>query len=127
MNLPLTITDVIFAAGFAGVIVFIIRVAGRMFHALITRSTVFYLGAKALNPEQLEIVMQRCHRLFPVESLVWEGTTFKRGNVLRVVTDKDEAYEGKFMGTNDDNMVCLVTNDCVVAQQIDTITEIKNI
>ncbi|MCL2215864.1 MAG: hypothetical protein FWB91_02465 [Defluviitaleaceae bacterium] len=125
MNLPITITDIIFAALFAGVIVFIFHVAGRMFHTMITRNTVFSLGSRGLSPEQLKVVKQRCYRLFPIESLLWDGTTFTRGSTLHIVTDKNENFVGQFMGTNNENMVCIVTDESIVAQQINTITEIR--
>ena len=127
MNLPINLTDVVFAAFFAGVIVLIIRVAGRMFHALITRSVVISLGVHNLDPEERESLMQRIYNHFPIETLKWDGTTFWRGSILRVVNDKDETFEGQFIGLNEDNMVCLFTNDSVIAQQMKSITDIRGV
>jgi len=124
MNLPLSLTDVLFAAFLATVIALIIKVAGKMFRALFAGSTILSHGSKVLTPKQLEAVIKRCRRLFPIESLVWDGTTFKSGSTLRMVNDRDEIFEGEFLGINNDNMVCLVTAECIVAQQINAIAEI---
>ena len=124
MNLPITITDVLFAAFLATIIALIIRVAGKMFRSLFTGSTILSHGSKVLTSEQLDAVIKRCRRLFPIESLVWDGTTFKSGSTLRMVNDKDEIFEGEFLGINNDNMVCLITAECIVAQQINAIAEI---
>ena len=84
----------------------------------------FTFGKKIMDPEQLEAVMQRCFRLFPIESFVWGGATFTRGNNLRIVTNANQLFEGKFMGLNNDNMVCLLTEEMIITQQVSTITEI---
>jgi len=125
MDIPITVSDVLFAAGFAALIVFVIKIVSRLFYGLITRGVIFSLGAMHLSPEQLEAVMQKCYRLFPIESFLWDGSTFKRGSTLRIVTDRNNTYEGKFMGINADCMLCLVTAECVIAQEIKTITEIQ--
>jgi len=96
-----------------------------MFLKLVTRVTVFTLRPDQLEPEQLEAVIQNCYRLFPIDSLDWDGTTFRRGHILRIITSNSTAIEGEFIGLNNEDMVCLVTNDSVIAQEINTISEIK--
>jgi len=125
MDIPITVSDVLFAAGFAALIVFVIKIVSRLFYGLITKGAILSLGARHLSPTQLEAVMQRCYRLFPIDSFNWEGSTFRRGNTLRIVTDRDSTYEGRFMGINSDKMLCLVTAECVIAQEMKTITEIQ--
>ena len=123
--IPLTIYDLILAALWAGILVVIIRTVSRMFTRLVTRTTIFSLRPDQLEPEQLEAVMKNCYRLFPIDSFMWEGTIFHRGNILRIVTNNSTAIEGKFIGINEDAMVCLLTSHSVVAQEIHTIEDVS--
>ena len=91
MSIPLTFSDVIIAALWACILVFIIRTVSRMFLKLVTRVTVFTLRPDQLEPEQLEAVIQNCYRLFPIDSLDWDGTTFRRGHILRIITSNSTA------------------------------------
>ena len=127
MYFPITLDDVIFAAFWAFIFVFIVKVVSRMFLQLVTRTTIFALRPDQLKPDQLEEVMQNCYKLFPIDSLSWDGTKFERGSILRVVNSNAIAIEGKFIGLNDENMLCIMTNNSVIAQEIGTISEIVRI
>ncbi|MCL2840174.1 MAG: hypothetical protein FWE05_05315 [Defluviitaleaceae bacterium] len=127
MNIPLYLSDIVFAAFVAGIIVFIIRIFGKMFHMLTTRNTILSIGSRNLTLKQLDVMMQRCRRMFPIESFVWEGITFNRGSNIRVITNKDETFEGQLMGINNENMICLVTSDYIIAQQMNAIIKIHEI
>lgn len=125
--LPITFDDIIFAALWAFIVVFLIKVVSGLFLRLVTKTTIFALRPDQLEPEQLEAVMENCYRLFPIDSLNWDGITFRRGNILRIITSNSTQIEGKFIGLNNEDMVCLLTNHSVVAQEINTITEIHTI
>ena len=125
--IPLTLNDVIFAAIWAFALVFIIRTVSRMFLRLVTRTTVLSLRPDQLEPEQLDAFLNKCYMLFPIDSFRWEGITFRRGNTLRIITSNNTAIEGRFIGINSDDMVCLMTNHSVVAQEIHTIEDVQNL
>ena len=125
--MPITIDNVLLAAFWATIIVFILRVGSRMFQRIITRTTVFMLRPSQMNAEELETLMQNCYQLFPVEHLKWEGVTFRRGNTLRIKTTTSAAIEGQFIGLNGDNMLCLMTDNSVIAQEMGTIEDIQQV
>ena len=116
------IQDIIFAAVLALIITWIITMVSRVFRVVITRST--ELG---FRPGDIEMVLQRCYLLFPIENLRFNGITFTRGMLVRVVTNRNTTIEGKFMGTNEDNMVCFLTSNSVIAHELGNIEEMVSI
>ena len=111
--------DIIIAALAALVITWIIIVFSRIARVILTRST--ELG---YSPADIEAVLKRCYSMFPVESLIFNGITFYRGMAVRVITNRKRIIEGKFLGTNDDNMVCFLTPDTIIAHELNNIEEI---
>ena len=124
MYIPLTIMDILTAALWAGIFVIGIRSISRLFLRFIARGTIFTLRPDQLEPEQLEAVLKNCYKLFPIDSLNWNGTVFKRGSKLRVVTTNSN-ITGEFIGVNDDDMLCLMTSSSVIAHEIRTIEDIR--
>ncbi|MCL2203637.1 MAG: hypothetical protein FWB88_06830 [Defluviitaleaceae bacterium] len=118
--IPLTVDDLINAVFWAVVIVIVIRLMGWMLRSLIARTR--YIN---FDPARLEEVRKRCSRLFPIENLQFDGTTFKRGTIIRIITRQQAAIEGEFLGTNMNNMLCLVTNQSVIAQELTAIETIQ--
>jgi len=116
--------DILTAALWAGIFVIGIRSISRLFLRFIARGTIFTLRPDQLEPEQLEAVLKNCYKLFPIDSLNWNGTVFKRGSKLRVVTTNSN-ITGEFIGVNDDDMLCLMTSSSVIAHEIRTIEDIR--
>ena len=113
--------DIIFAAILAFVLTCLIKGISRIIRAISTSSTEFGYG-----PGDLEVVLQRCYSMFPVDNLWFKGVTFHRGMVVRVITNSNKTIEGKFVGANEHNgMVCFVTNHSVVAHKLGNIEEIQ--
>jgi len=127
MNIPITMADILFAAFAAGIVLFIVRVMSQLFRSLTNRSTIFILGNTPLDPSKLEDITQKCYNLFPIESFKWEGSTFTRGTNLRMITSTNSTFQGKFIGVNSDDIVCLLTDQCVIAQEINTILSIQEL
>jgi len=94
----------------------------RLVKVVVTRSTV--LGYK---PSDVELVLQRCCNMFPIEILCFNGVTFQRGMNVRAVTNRDMVIEGRFVGTNKDNVICFLTNSSVIAHELGNIEEMQAI
>ena len=114
------IYDIVFAALLALVITWMIGAGSRIMRVVITRST--ELGYR---PSDLDLVLQRCYGMFPIESLSFKGATFRRGMFVRVLTNRNKTIEGRFVGTNKDNMVCFLTPNSVIAHELDNIEEMR--
>jgi hypothetical protein len=121
-GIPLTINDLFNAAFWAAVIVIAIRLLGWGFRLIIARTSHINF-----DPSRAEEVLQRCRRLFPIEQLHFDGATIKRGTFVRIVTNRQAALEGEFVGTNRNDMLCLVTNSSVIAQELQAIETIQAI
>jgi len=87
---------------------------------VVVRFPVIYRFAE----KDLSNVLQKCHALFPVETILFKGKTFERGMKIRITTIQKKTIEGQLVGRNDDNMLCLLTSRNLIAQQIDGIAEI---
>jgi hypothetical protein len=119
-TIPITFDDLLNAAILAAVILMIIRLLGWGFRTLLTRTREI-----AFDPNRADEVRKRCSRLFPIEILNFNGTTVQRGCVLRIITNQQDSIEGEFLGTNRSDMLCLVTNETVIAQELQTIETIQ--
>jgi len=75
----------------------------------------------------LEEVLQRCYSMFPIESFRFKGFLFHRGMLVRAINSRNVIIEGEFIGISEDNMICFLTPNSVVAQEIDNIEEIKSL
>ncbi|MCL2603969.1 MAG: hypothetical protein FWD90_05785 [Defluviitaleaceae bacterium] len=119
-TIPLTQTDLLNAALLAFAILLAIRLLGWGFRTLLART-------KQINfdPARAEEVRKRCFRLFPIENLQFNGATFERGAILRIVTDRQAAIEGEFLGANRNDIMCLVTSESVIAQEMHSIETIQ--
>jgi hypothetical protein len=111
--------EILFAAGIALVITWVIRVFSTLFRAVITRSTEFEFSLKNKSD-----VTERCYEMFPTDHIMFNGETLRRGMQVCMVTLRQKKYEGLFIGINRENMVCLMTERSVVAQELDTIEDI---
>jgi len=114
--------DIVFAALIALILTWVISTFSRVIKVVVTRSSELGYSVK-----DLEGVIQRCYKLFPIENIRFKGATFQRGMLVRVVTDRKKTIEGKFMGKNADNMVCFLTNSSVIAHALDNIEEMSTI
>jgi hypothetical protein len=70
-------------------------------------------------------IMERCYLLFPREIVQFHGVTFHRGMIVRVVTDKQKVFEGRLIGLSNDNMLCVLTNRYIVAQELHKVNEMN--
>ena len=75
--------------------------------------------------EDLRQVIQRCYKLFPNEMVQFNGETYKRGMKLKIITLQKKSFEGEFIGCNERNMLCILTNKYILAHEITNIQEIE--
>jgi hypothetical protein len=122
MTIPINTQDIIFAAGLAFVLTGLINVLTKIFKSVINKSTEFDYA-----PRNRDSVLERCRDLFPTEYLRFNDALFRRGMEVRVSTYRNKLVEGQFIGVNNDNMICIVTQHRVVAQELNMIEDIEEI
>jgi len=71
----------------------------------------------------LSKVIARCCALFPDESILFKGRTFTRGMAVRVTVAGNRSFEGKLIGGNKDNIICVLTKTFVAADILDNIVD----
>ena len=72
-------------------------------------------------------IMDRCSKMFPIETMSFGGNVFKKGMIVRITTMQQKVFQGEFVGKNDMDIICIVTNKCIVAHEIRKITEMVSI
>jgi len=127
MDLSLGLHDVFTAAIWATVIFVVVKVVSHLFKNLLTRTMIHTLRPDQLDEAQKEAVFKSCHYLFPIEIIKWQGKTYHRGSLLRVSTSTNATIIGRFVGINSENMLCIITQQSIVAQEIDSISEITQL
>jgi hypothetical protein len=120
LSIPLTAQDIILAAGAALALTWLINALSRLFRSVVNRSTEF-----DYTPQTRDFMLEKCYALFPTEYLRFNDELFKRGMQVRVFTYRNKQIEGQFIGVNDDNMICVMTQRRVVAQELTMIEEIE--
>lgn len=115
----ITSEDIIYAALGALLIVWIIRFVMKI--NKIIRAPLSLLD----QSEELRQVLQRCYKLFPKEMVQFNGETYKRGMKLKIVTLQEKSFEGEFIGCNERNMLCILTNRYIIAHEITNIQQIE--
>jgi len=88
----------------------------------ITRASVIHF-----DPEQLEGLLESCYHTFPIDNLDFKGATFRRGASVRITTTRKTIIEGQFVGANKAEMICLVTDNTIIAQEIGAILEMQDL
>ena len=112
--------NIVFAAIGALILTWIIKRASRLIGLHITKSIEFNY-----RPSDIESVIKHCCSLFPINSLHFNGATFKRGTFVRVVTAKKRTIEGRFIGINNDNIVCFLTSNTIITYKLDSIEDMR--
>jgi len=66
-------------------------------------------------------ILQRCYRLFPTDIIQFHGETFRRGMKVHVTTIQMKDFEGQLIGLSKENMICVLTNKYIIAQELNKI------
>ena len=72
-------------------------------------------------------VMERCTKLFPIETVVFQGDVFKRGMKVKITTMQKKVFQGEFVGKNDLDIICIVTREHIIAHEIKKITQMVSL
>lgn len=72
-------------------------------------------------------VMERCIKMFPIETIVFNGNVFKKGMTVKITTMQKKVFQGEFVGKNDMDIICILTKDHIIAHEIKKITEIVSV
>lgn len=72
-------------------------------------------------------IIARCIDLFPTETVLFNGKSFRRGMKVRVTTTSRKTFEGSFIGLNADNIICVVSKNFITADVLDNIFNIEEI
>ncbi len=122
MQNVLTLQDVIFASALALFFTWLVTNVSKLFKVLAARPAEFNYRAQDLNK-----ILNKCYYLFPMDIIQFRGQTFKRGMNIRITTEHHRIFEGELIGQNQDNMVCLITNAQIIAQELETISQIERL
>lgn len=66
-------------------------------------------------------IIERCHKLFPIEVIEYKGITFRRGMSVKITLSNSKTFTGSFVGVNTHNMVCVITPKSIIAQELKAI------
>lgn len=62
--------------------------------------------------------------MFPKEVIMFKGTIYKRGMVIKITTIHKKIYEGEFVGFNGKDMICVITKNAIVTTNIKNLKDI---
>ena len=118
----ITFDDILLALVLTVLVVWGVRLLRMVFSMAVTRTTI--LG---YHPDEKGEILKKCCLMFPIETLNFKGMHFRRGMEVQVVTRNkyNNTIVGEFVGTNQKNMLCVLTPGTVIAQEIENIEEIR--
>lgn len=73
---------------------------------------------------ELNKIVQKCYHMFPKDKVMFGDMTVTRGEFIRVKTTENEVIEGKFLGLNHKNVICIITKVNIVAHKMDNTQDI---
>jgi len=78
-------------------------------------------------PIDFAVILRRCHKMFPNESLNINGTNFYRGMNVRVTTNENKIFEGQLIGHNNDNIYCVLTKTAIATDDLGNVADMAEI
>ncbi len=76
------------------------------------------------NPSELSSTLEKCYSLFPKDIFDFNGMTFRRGLYVRLKTVTSKIIEGKIIGLNERDEICVITRTYISAEKLNDIAEI---
>lgn len=115
----LTLGDFLFCAVFAFIITWVVLRISRIFRF-------FTVGFNPIGYRTGDVnkIIQKCYKLFPNETVLFKGKTFTRGMIVKVTTMAQKTFEGRLIGLNSENIICVLTKSHIAADILDNISEI---
>ena len=72
-------------------------------------------------------VMERCAKMFPIDTMVFNGSVFKKGMIVKITTMQKRVFQGEFIGKNDMDIICILTREHIIAHEIKKITDMVSV
>lgn len=123
LNVPLSTSDVIYAAIAAFCLTMIIRSFVRV-HRIVKQTMQNAESELLTGKNDIKAVLERCYKIFPVERFSFHGQIFTRGMKIKITTLQDKIFEGELVGFNSKNMICIMTSKLIIAHELCNIREI---
>lgn len=118
---PLTGMDILFAAAAAFLITHIV-LRFQQIKKILTNDQGISVDCKGID---ISAVMHKCKTLFPIETIIFQGKTFRQGMRVRITTSRKRVIEGQLVGKNETEVLCIITQKYIIAHEIDKIEEIS--
>ena len=114
-----TLQQIVISAFLAFIITIFLIYIREIFISTRKRSVLSNYHAKDMGK-----ILQRCYRLFPTDIIQFNGSTFHRGMKVHVTTIQMKDFEGQLIGLSKENMICVLTNKYIIAQELSKIQDI---
>lgn len=73
----------------------------------------------------LDKLMAKCHELFPINTVYFRGKAFHSGMRVRITTIQKKVIEGEIIGKSKMDLLCIKTQNQIIAHALDKIEEIE--
>ncbi len=77
-----------------------------------------------INPKD---ILTRCKLMFPIDTVKFDGKIFTSGMAIKIITQNKKIIEGKLVGRNDSNVLCVITDHHIVVHDISQISQMYQI
>ena len=75
----------------------------------------------------LEKLMEKCHELFPINTVYFRGKAFYSGMHVRITTRQKKIIEGEIIGKCKMDLLCIKTKNQIIAHDLDKIEEMEQL
>ena len=75
----------------------------------------------------LDKLMAKCHELFPINTVYFRGKAFHRGMRVRITTIQKKVIEGEIIGKSKMDLLCIKTQNQIIAHDLDKIEEMEQL
>lgn len=75
----------------------------------------------------LEKLMAKCHELFPINTVYFRGKAFHSGMRVRITTRQKKIIEGEIIGKSKMDLLCIKTQNQIIAHDLDKIEEMEQL
>lgn len=122
----LTISDWIFTAVIAYFITHIILRINDFKKSIktIKQRQMISMDYKVVDVERL---MAKCHELFPIDTVYFKGTAFHSGMRVRITTIQQKVFEGEIIGKSKMDLLCIRTQNQIIAHDLDKIEQMEQL
>ena len=120
--------DIVFTGSLAFVLTVIIVIIRNVimpgFFLFKNDGEMFYMKHNGIDTDE---TIEKCKALFPIENFYFRGSVFKRGMNVKVITSgekgKSSVIKGRFMGKNDFDTICILTENKMIICFIEAISD----